>query len=61
MSIPLVQSSISEVLFFVRSTVTVHVVSVDDRVSEMVELLPVVAESTPVHCAAWGVTVNVTT
>ena len=52
-SMPLVQSPIFEDLSFVRSTVTVHVVTVeDDKVSEIVELLPVVAESTPVHCAS---------
>lgn len=45
-------------LLLVRSTVTVQVVSVEERVSDTVELLPVVAESTPVHCASWGLIVK---
>ena len=58
---PRVQSSISEVLSFVKSTVTVHAVSVGDKVKLMAELVLVVAESTPVHWASCGVMVKETT
>ena len=60
-SMPRVQSSMSEVLSLVRSTVTVQVVSVEDNVKLIVELLLVVAESTPVHCASCGLMVKETT
>ena len=51
----------SEVSSLVKSTVTVHVVSVEDKVKLMAELVLVVAESTPVHWASCGVMVKETT